>query len=397
MRRLRLILAIVGVALSGCSSPNPAAPPAPPAEVPALLVFPESVAIDVSTAGASASSALSALGEEEGAFSDIIALGPSQARTVNDEILSGLLFPFAQFEIPVGPAVSKFAGEIVPDEPGVIPQLFRFDFADFDFNGDGETEGCTGCTCPLGCAPDLTACPSEVAASDLKPVCFRIWIQRDPVEPFERVMSGVFNILPVKDDPETPDVDEENPGRGRFQAGVVNQGGDVGGVFGRERFLAGVVYDHRQPDHPRDKSTEAFLINDFVIDGEIVFSNNIHLQVAQLEKTDPAGKTYLENNVTSAEEQTGTGDSGIENSFFQQYVGRFRDDADFWSGFVFTRDHGTVLRNLPPTCARISTGVGAPRDVCSDLDIDTTGEAFVDLAADADVVFPDDFPESPTF
>jgi hypothetical protein len=208
-------------------------------------------------------------------------------------------------------------------------------------------------------------------------------------------MAGVFDILPVKDDPETSS-DEENPGKGRFHAGVVNSGGS-GEFFGTERFVTGVVYDHRVPGRSDDKSTEAFLIFDLVQNDVLIFSNNAHIQASQSEKTDPAGKAYLEKTVKSAEEQKGTGDSGIENDFFQQYVGRFRDGADFWSGSAFARDRGVVTRDVEDICAQISTGEGAADANCADLGIGIAGETFLDLAADADVVFPADFPAIPTF
>lgn len=384
----------MAIAAGGCSSP--ASPPGPPAEIPALVVFPASITIDVSSiASTSREAGPAALVGSGGEFSEIIASGGDMARILQEDVLEGFLFPFTQFDIPVGTAVSKFEGDIAPQGPDVLPQSFKFDFGDFDFDNDGSPEGCTGCTCPLGCAPALKTCPSEAAPADLRPVCFRIWIQRDPSLPFERVMAGVFDALPTPDDPET-DQDEENPGKGRFHGGVVHSG-EVDGSVATDRFLVGVVYDHRVPGRPSDRSTEAFLINDFVQDGVIQFSNNLHIDVTQTGRIDPAGKEYLQETVRSTERQTGIGDSGIPNDFFQQYIGRFRDDADFWNGSVFARDQGIVTRNVTDVCARISTGNGSPPLNCVDLDIDTTGEAFLGTAEEADVIFSDDFPVLPTF
>lgn len=58
--------------------------------------------------------------------------------------------------------------------------------------------------------------------------------------------------------------------------------------------------------------------------------------------------------------------------------------------------------SVPATCARISTGDGVLPDICLDLAIDTSNEDVtkgqtLPPVMETDVLFPADFPESPTF
>ncbi|HEX5036073.1 MAG TPA: hypothetical protein VFX30_02840 [bacterium] len=378
MRRFRLGMILLGIAGSGCASP--ANPPTPPAEIPSLVVFPPSVTIDVG-AITSASSEPPALVGAGGEFSVAISIGGDAARTIQEDVLEGLLSPFSLFEIPVDPAVTTFSGTITGDGPDVLPESFKFDFADFDFDGDGSKEGCTGCTCPTGCAPAATQCPSQAPAADVKRVCFRIWIQRDPGFPFERVMAGFFDLLPIPDDPATP-ADEENPGKGRFRTGV-----DRGG----ERFLVGVDYDHRNLDRPGDKKTDAFLLTEVTDEDGNAFTTTSHDLITEID----AAKTVQINFDASQ-----SSDKPSENAV-QLYSGRFRDDADFWSGSVVDTSSEAPL-NLPTTCARLSTGNGAPTADCDDLgidasDLDVTKGQAIRKVEEADVVFPADFPALPAF
>jgi hypothetical protein len=73
----------------------------------------------------------------------------------------------------------------------------KIDFRPFDFDGDGVVESCSGCTCPVGCAPDLTSCPSEAPESDLRPLCFRIW-HKD-----RRFAAGILDRVPTPENQES--------------------------------------------------------------------------------------------------------------------------------------------------------------------------------------------------
>jgi len=391
--------------MKGCvGSPTPAAP-APPIQIPELVSFatPE---IDLSAIGGGTLSSSALLGlAQTGSLVDLSAViqeGPETIRIVNDA-LDTFLSSFEVFEIPVSPQVKTFQGD--RQAPGALPQEFKFDFADYDFDGNGLTEGCTGCTCPVGC--DLAACPSEAPFDQLKRVCFRIWVKDSPESPFERRMAGFFDILPLKDDPVTPG-NEENHGKGQMRIGRTESGttgfanctGDC-----TERMLFGVVYDHKNPTKPEDKSTEMFFLNDITKVGGVVLQDiTIHDFVAQVGKIDPASTHYLEKTAkVNSQGHIPAGVIGPEEINSQLlYTGRFRDDADFWSGSLINTNPETPLIDLPTTCARISLGSEVPLEVCQDLGIDTSGEdvtkgQVISETKESDVLFPADFPELPTF
>ena len=65
----------------------------------------------------------------------------------------------------------------------------------YDADGDGVNDGCTGCTCPTGCS--TSTCPTVVEPEDLKPVCYRIWVDNEGNEVFKRLLEGRFDQLPV--------------------------------------------------------------------------------------------------------------------------------------------------------------------------------------------------------
>ena len=318
-----------------------------------------------------------------GQFSEAIAQGPDQIRGTND-ILDGFLDVFNEFKIPVSPTVRNFDGVRQDPDPTVFPGEIKFDFADFDFDGDGSLEACTGCTCPVGC--NLASCPSEAPVADLKKVCFRIWIKRDLDQPFERVMAGFFERLPVLDDPATP-TNEENHGKGRFRVGRNTPGTGPAQTSG---LFLGAVYDHRDPAHPLNKFTETFAIDQ----GGLAFSANLHAlvdQVALGASLNPQEvKKTVKVSMASQESET----SPVESS---QYIGRYREDLDFWSGSFVSKAGESFLENINDVCARISTGNGVANDICIDAGIDTTQEDFLPPANFTDVLFPADFPELPTF
>ena len=188
MRAFLLILGLGATgALSACSGggvpgdTNPAAPPVPPAEIPSFLTFPESVAINVDEIQpAEGTSALQAQVSEGGPLSDDIITGFEET-------------------------------ELTGSSPeGTIPPQFKIDFADFDLDGDGVNEGCTGCTCPAGCDVE---CPEEADPSDLQPICVRVWAAREGEGNFFPALAGRLDLFPIRDDPTTV-ADESNPGRG---------------------------------------------------------------------------------------------------------------------------------------------------------------------------------------
>src|SRR4029453_11802064 len=209
-------LLLIFVAAAACSSPAPL--PAPVAQISPVVKIPKDFFIDFSQASSSAGTAanfkFSKKKSQAGAadLAQIIPIGPDLASTITDDVLLGLLSPFNTFNIPVSPRVTSFEGTF--QEPDSFPTVFKFDFTDYDFDGDGAKDGFTGCTCPVGCQGD--SCPREAPLEDLRRVGYRIWVQKSSVEPFQAIMAGFFDRLPVKDDPNTP-LDEENPGVGQFR------------------------------------------------------------------------------------------------------------------------------------------------------------------------------------
>jgi hypothetical protein len=387
--RLKLLFALLFAwCVSACTSAS--APPAPIAEIPSAVSFPEDVSIDLSALGGEtpASSVLPIKLQASGPFSDAIALGPVIIAMAND-LLEVLLQPLQSLEIPVSPQVRTFEGLI--NIPNVLPQKLKVDFAAFDFDGDGILEG-TGCTCPVGCSGN--SCPAEAPLADLQPIVYRIWIQ-NPDGSFVRFMAGRFDLLRIKDDPDTPG-NEENPGKGRFRAGIEGQPGESPGS--NEDLFFGVIYDHRDFSDPLRKTTELFVQDkQFDSGGNQISFDNFHSQAEQ--------KTSQLTGIPDALQKTAKLSAQVlpvptDNFSDIQYIGRFLEDFDFWSGsFVITGNEASVPKTVSGQniCARISTGDETARGNCIDLGIDVAGEAFLVPTSQADVAFPADFPLLPTF
>lgn len=340
----KLVLLLVFVASGGaCSSPNPAAPPGPPAEIPTTLRFPDPT-IDVSRIASSAPAlSLGALVGAGGEFSRAIAFGADGVGFLN-AFLDVFLSVLRSDEIPVGVDVTVF--ETVATVGGASFAV-QYDFSDFDLDGDGATEGCPGHTASL-------------------PICFRIWIQRESVASPLRI-AGVFTAFPT----------DETPGAGRFQLETLSTEGEN---------PAAILYDHRDPSN---LSTE-FFFRRFVDDSpELGVLADTHAVVTQ--EGPPGSETKT---IRSAD----TFDFGSEG--FIRYVGRFREGLDFWSGSLSASDRGApgfpepeFPEDFTAVCAVIPTGEESPTRLnCLDLGIDVEGVGFVDFAGDSDVAFPADVP-----
>jgi hypothetical protein len=347
-------LLLVFAAVTSC--PNPAAPPAPPAEVPAALRFPESIAINVDKVATQPPSpspgALKAFVGAGGEFSKEIAFGADFAKVTTDFIDSILKF-LNQFEIPVDTAVTTFQGEGTLDAS--TTGTVKIDFADFDLDGDGKTEGCSGNTAGL-------------------PICFRVWTNDT------RTLAGFFTAFPT----------DENQGAGRLRIGLSSEGFNQGGA---------AIYDHKDPLKKTSESFFIFASGSLGADGRPQVLLTTHTIANQVGLDETANKTL----------QTSVEDRGLVEAFAGdvihasddintlKYVGRWREDNDFWSGSLQTTF--SQLSNFSAICARISTGDESVEANCRDLSIDVTNLPFVTFAKDSDVGFPsvDAFPESPTF
>lgn len=391
IRELKILLAILlATCLLRCA--GSAGPPAPIAEIPSAVTFPDDVGVNLSGLSGPSPSGQSFLVQKQaggGEFSDAIVLGPILIAGAND-LLKTLLQPLQSLEIPVSPEVRNFEGFI--NVPGVLPQKLKVDFSPFDFDGDGKLEG-TGCTCPLGCS--LSSCPSEAPFSQLQPVSYRVWIQ-NPDGSFVRLMAGLFNVLQVKDDPNTPE-NEGNPGAGRFRAGIENE--PAAPPAGRtEDLFFGVIYDHNVPDNPLFQATEMFVQDKKFDPGDVLVSfDNFHTQAQQQPSSQPGLNGALQD-TAKLSFQVSPAPSDDFNDV--EYIGRFLEDFDFWSGsFVITGMEAGMPKTLSAedVCARISTGNATARQNCIDLGIDVGNETFIAPTTAGDVAFPADFPPTPTF
>lgn len=348
--------------LSGSSSP-----PVPSAEIPPFLVFPPTTSIDVDKI---APAALKLSVPAGGAFSQAVTNGATTAaaiNTFNDTALS----PISGVRVSVSSSATFYDSQSDTSFTGANP--IKVDFGDFDLDGDGSAEGCSGCVCPVGCT---TSCPTEGAIADFHPICFRLWVNRSGT--YERWLAGK-----ITDAPTDPDRDGifDNPGTGRYRSlQSVEQGGVTHTV------LLGAVYDHTDTFDPFMKETELFVRDDTATSRE-----RSHV-LTQQEKATSSSTVSSEVRKTLNINATETDPSETTVTDLLQYLARFRDDMDFWVGTV-TTEGGSAAENQ---CVDLTTGEATAATNCSDNRLSLDG-SVVSPATDADVAFPgqDQFPIDP--
>lgn len=386
----------------GCAAINPATAPAPLAEIPSAVSFPGDLEVDVSEVGAGApvsgmiftaqmvehtKGVVMPIGGE---FFDGIVFGFTVNQLINAAV-EGVLAELTVLEIPTNPITTTFEASSIFSGTDL-----KIDFSDFDYDGTGSTKGCTGCTCPTGCG---APCPTQANFEDLRPVCYRIW--NDPAGDgnFVPLMAGFFDQLPIKDNPATPE-DEENPGVGSFRVTLGNQSPtppDVVVSFGAD-------YDHRNPVRPLDLSSTYYLSSDSKVSTEVDATVS-HVRVQQVALGDPTDESRLLKTIQQSVNQP-IPDEPDANSTFQ-YQARYRTDFDFWSGtflnflrfpsFAFAAP--PPIENFTDACAQLTTAVGVDPGVCQDLGIDVSTLPFLELLLPTDprVNLPADFPPTPPF
>jgi len=341
---------MIAVACFACAG-NPATAPAPLAEVPAELRIPKSVAINVDEirSATGGTSSIKNLVGSGGTFSDQIAFGADQV-TQENQFVDEILGPLNTFTIPASPSTTTFQTTV--DVGGLLLGL-KMDFANFDFDGDGVSEGCSGHTAAL-------------------PICMRIYVSNPTLAggAYQRRLEAVFTSFPT----------DNNPGAGRLRGTQLQSKDDQGAESG----LFQVIYDRTDSTN---LSNELFFgagrsesnPNDFVI--------KAHALTTQMGPVDHAIKTLL---------LSGSTDFGGGTSSVGQYIGKFRVDADFWGGTVdIENPSGTEA--FQDKCAQISSGNEVPIGDCQNLNIDVGQTGFIDFLNPADVMFPADFPNSPPF
>lgn len=333
----RFRFALLALCLSACSGSQPATLPAPLAEVPSAISFPESVGVDVGKAtSSSGTGAIKLLVTPGGTYSTEISLGPNVINLANNEI-DKILKSLEDLDIPVSLRRTKFRDIIKAGENLVA---LKIDFADYDFDSNGRKEGCSGNTGKL-------------------PICYRIWADN------RRVLAGVFEgEFPSK----------ANVGAGRF----VGVPADTTFEFTQ---VPRVIYDHRDPNH---KSTEIFIV--FPDESDAGLGPAPHALVSQ---TGPDATAVKLVKVT-----IGNGDIRYLGRW-QEGEG---PDFDLWSGTLLDpMDISPDFDTIENVCASISSGNGEDRSLCKKLGIDIEGVGFIRPTRNLETLLPRDFPSSPTF
>jgi len=342
LKLTKSVLILLSLSLvADCSGISPAAPPAPPAELPSALTIPSSVTINVDEIRSSSGSALTALVAPGGTFSEDITFGGDQA-TQENQFVDDLLAPLHAFTIPVTPATNHFEGDT---DVGGATFHVKIDFSDFNF--DGKTASCSGNTAAL-------------------PICFRVWANDN------KRLAGVFTAFPT----------DSNEGAGLF-IGTKLDSKDAEGV---ESGLTRVFYDRTDPSNPVTEISLGVGLSSGPSDPPD-FLIKAHALTTQ---TGPEGHTVKAVFVSASV------DLGGGSASTGQYVGRFKEAADFWSGTVDLKNPSTP-RTFSDQCAQISSGFGVLRSDCLNLGIDIDGLPFIDFMNPTDVLLPADFPNTPTF
>lgn len=204
-----LIAALIACAGTGPGSLNPAAPPAPLAELPSLQ-YPESVAIDTAQLGVGASSSsfsFISIGDNVGPDIDRIRVATNFLVGFADRLV---LAPLASLRIPRGTNVTTFEDVIIANDTAAN---IKIDFGAYQYDDAGTGLNCSGNTAAL-------------------PICYRIWIND------VRTLAGIFFEVPVRE--------TGNPGAGVFKGFPIEE--EVDGLIGAN-------YDHQDP---AAKLTEIF-------------------------------------------------------------------------------------------------------------------------------------------
>ncbi|MFO1462310.1 MAG: hypothetical protein U1F66_00890 [bacterium] len=370
-KNIGFILALLLTACAGTVSSGPsnqAAPPAPLAELPSFLTIPKSVEIDTSKTASGPGGAAMVLQDQAesktlalkesvgpGPYGGAISFAANVSRFANDR-LNEILLPLNAIQIPVSSALQKMDTVV---SIGSLSYTVRLDFGDFDIDGDGNTEGCSGNTGQL-------------------PICVRVYIFNYPLEPgaYTRFLAARFDAFPT----------ELNIGAGTLRGHDVNfpafqVRADYNHVNPEVKFtdaFMGFIFDPANPSHPDADSPSTALIYRF------------RAFVSQIGPDASALKTA---NGTSPDfELSGPGYRG-------QGFGRWFEDKDFWLGSF---DSDDPLFPVVPSpyhfdnlCALISTGdATADQNECKDNGLDISDLRPLPPPVLGDVKFYD-FPPTP--
>ncbi|MDO8644635.1 MAG: hypothetical protein Q7S00_06705 [bacterium] len=297
--RFFLLLALVlstGVGLFGCKGAS--SPPGPPAEMPAFSL-PEDLGIDTSELRTSGSGSLSGIHSPNslqaiatgGTYSELIDLMGQNAEVI-DSFSDVALAVFDGITVTPNPnhvqcTYNSSGGTCINTLTGATDTVtgskatpVKMDFSDFDLDGDGDTEGCSGSTCPVSSATS-TICPDTTP--DL-PICVRVWVDPDGDGTFTRFIALKVDQIPTDD----------NQGEGAYRAFLNDLENEAGTLISDVEI--GVVYDHNEASDSNAKSTEVFLSSIDYDSSTLEFESdqNIHGLISQESATDAFGESYVE-------------------------------------------------------------------------------------------------------
>jgi hypothetical protein len=392
------LLLLAGAAVSCGSASGPSAP----AEIPVPLVLKfvsyqglsinlDNISTGSSLPGQDLNPAVKALNAGD-PIKDAIVVGPNIYNSFHDNFFVPTLQGIEEIKIPAESTRHKYSALVdFSSATGILQgQNVRVDlnFLDFDLDGDGMKEGCSGNT--------LTP-----------PICARLWVAG------RRFLAGVFLKPPVySTNPSVPD----DIGKGTFKALVDNLDGSSMALTYR--------YDQSVSD---DGKKEVLSVEFF---SRVTPSTSYHgepkppldiqlwdLHAALLQTTpilpDDPSITPLERAPLKRfnERTTYDGSFIFENfrvsddliidryvaplNFDVSYLGQYVQDGGFWSGSYDTfidLQGNTKAQAEFGICATLPDGIVLiPGTECQDVggrDIRVDGDPFVPPLADANVAFP---------
>jgi hypothetical protein len=249
------------------------------------------------------------------------------------DIMEGL----GALEIPVGDTVTTFEGTLTRNNffTDYQDQTFtaKVDFGDFDLDGDGNTEGCSGHTNTL-------------------PICARVWLDG------QRYLAWIFEEYPTA----------TNPGKSRFRI-------QYEFIFIQDTQLTvAMEFDQRDPENKYIDGRSGLII---LNNPPNPIQDKVGLYVSQVGPD------------ASAIKQINLAEFGQPQDPLR--LMQWKEGSDRWSGSIVNNYTDICVKlstaeELPP----------GETPTCSDLGISVAGIPFLTLHDDSVVQFHD-FPLSPTF
>jgi hypothetical protein len=263
-----------------------------------------------------------------------------------DQVRSIFVAPIDALKIPLSASTKTFSAKVTIGSGSKAIQLpIKVDFADFDADGDGKLDGCSGHTGVL-------------------PICLRVWIDGT------RYLSGRLDRHPT----------QQSAGAGRFMAVKIPSlpGGEAGTTVS-------VIYDHH---NPAQRSTESFWGSPSNDPQHGKWASIRHLRIEQQGATAGAQKTINLHDVMPA----------LAGASLQ-YLGRYRQDGTLWFGSVKITGYFTQLglKAFGATCVDLTSGQTVASTKCTAAGVDFSNISAVAAGTDLDVTLPAGFPVAPTF